>query len=771
MKSLCITGNTQYGVDQFANLASQAGAQEALPAPRTPPVSMGDWHQAVLAQYPQGVDASQNSLGRVWEQLAGDIYLANHLQALWFWADTRSASLLEFWRDFDLNTRFVLVYTDPAAALERALTEGQISDFQLDDFLAEWQQTTRQMLRFHLRHSTHSVLLSCEAAGQAAECVGLLNDRLSLNGLLQLPVEESASAEPSTPEWLPSYLQPEATQNEEQQHLAPASLSRHLIAQYLEEHPQVLALHEEVMASIDVVGNSVPASVAPLAPREALGCFVKEIGEQHDTVCSLEGQVATLQGELSEANARIVELSKTEAQLKETTEENELLLEQLHIVQEELEKAFEWKSRAEAETAKAKKLEGELKAANEKANSLNAQLKKSGDDLKAATDKLHTEGKQKVAALENQLKDVNEENELLLEQLHLVQEELERYYLNLKQAEADKLQVQETVTALEKRLARVFARHPDYWDCEQLAVVPLAAENGAELAHWTFKGLETAGRYIPELQIKTILRNGKAGILILRDGEGDAPLERWPASFAKEKELPCIVAEGGPLSGSNLALSSLSPADWEILKKVTIFLATRLENARAGDLPPGIDNRRLMRGLAEFALALKNWPALMRFKQVEISPVTNIPNYSALSIKLKGVDIGGESFDQLSFRLASVDTEPGQFGQNPRLEFPESCREVLKTWFAETSDDRGPRLELRFAKPNAFDVNVWRRLNAHDQSLVAGLLSIMPVQLAALEQTADASPGRPAGDWQEVSTWMTRTLAGYVNPRRQARVA
>src|SRR5690606_15363072 len=181
--------------------------------------------------------------------------------------------------------------------------------------------------------------------------------------------------EPSTPEWLPSYLLPEATQNEEQQHLAPASLSRHLIAQYLEEHPQVLALHEEVMASIDVVGNSVPASVAPLAPREALGCFVKEIGEQHDTVCSLEGQVATLQGELSEANARIVELSKTEAQLKETTEENELLLEQLHIVQEELEKAFEWKSRAEAETAKAKKLEGELKAANEKANSLNADRK------------------------------------------------------------------------------------------------------------------------------------------------------------------------------------------------------------------------------------------------------------------------------------------------------------------------------------------------------------------------------------------------------------
>src|SRR5690606_10947451 len=131
MKSLCITGNTQYGVDQLANLVTQAGAHAALPAPRTPHVTMGDWHQAVQSQFPHGMDASQSKLGLMWEQLAGDIFLANHRQALWFWADTRSASILEFWQGFDLNTRYVLVYTDPASALEQALLNGEISDAQL----------------------------------------------------------------------------------------------------------------------------------------------------------------------------------------------------------------------------------------------------------------------------------------------------------------------------------------------------------------------------------------------------------------------------------------------------------------------------------------------------------------------------------------------------------------------------------------------------------------------------------------------------------------
>ena len=55
MKSLCITGNTQYGVDQLAHVVAQAGAQSARPAQRQPEVSMADWHQAVLTERLNGI--------------------------------------------------------------------------------------------------------------------------------------------------------------------------------------------------------------------------------------------------------------------------------------------------------------------------------------------------------------------------------------------------------------------------------------------------------------------------------------------------------------------------------------------------------------------------------------------------------------------------------------------------------------------------------------------------------------------------------------------
>lgn len=813
MKSLCITGNTQAGVDHLANLVIQGGAQAALPAPRTPEVSMADWHQAVLGQF-AGSDIAQGSMGRVWDQLAGDIFLANRMQPLWFWADARSTALLDFWQGFDLNTRFVLVYTDPATALEQVLGSGQIAESQLDEFLAQWQQASRQMLRFHLRQPQRSLLVSHDVDSDPYACVSLLNDQLGLAGLLSLPVQEDAASATDTPDWLPPFMQTDvpATAATADAPAEPVTLVRHLVSQYLEEHPQALALHDEVMACITLVGEHSAPVISPLSPRAALGCFMQEDEKQSEAARALEARITGLQAELQSANTwkqraeekagqlqraeselkaaneRIAALGKLEAGLKDATEENELLLEQLHIVQEELEKAFEWKAKAEAETAKLKKTEAELKAAkdksttldaqlkkaleelkasNEKASKLDAQLKKAQADLKAATDKLTTEGKQKVSALESQLKDVNEENELLLEQLHLVQEELERYYLNLKQAEADKLQVQDTVAELEKRLARVFERYPDHWVCEQVSVLPLPAEGDTEVAEWTLKELETAGRYIPELKVKTVLRNGKAGLLILRDDEGNGPLERWPAAFSQTKELPCMVTEGGPLSGSNLALSSLSPADWEVLKNVVVFLVSRLESTPPGRLPPGISGTRLMRALAEIAQALRNWPTLMRFKDISIAPIHSIPNYAGLSIDLKGAKLGDQKLDQFSYRLASVDTVAGNFGQDPRLEFPESSRSVLKSWFAETSDDRGQRLEIRFAKPSAVDMNVWNRLGAQDQALIAALLTAMPIQLGTLEANTVAGLARPAGDWQELSAWMTRTLANQLSTRRR----
>lgn len=744
MKSLCITGNTQYGVDQLAHVVAGAGAQPARPAQGTPTISMDYWHQAVLADRPGGsvALAAPLVLGRVWDQLAGDIFLANHTQPLWYWAHTRSTRLLDFWLEFDPNTRFVLVYTDPVTALSHALFQEQARETTLDDLLDDWIASTRQMLRFHLRQPERSVFLLDTSSAAPKACLALLNQRLDLGMQLGSGLDSThakvANAKSNraldsfNTKTNVSFATPEAP--------AHPTLARHLVSQFLDQHPHALALHEEALACVTNVGAK-PVAITPLTPREALDRLRQEKAGESSRV------QATLQAE-------------------------------------QRAKQFEAQQQ-------------EVASLTARVAALDAQLKQSEADLKAARDTISGEGTRKVTELENQIKDITEENELLLEQLHMVQEELERYYLNLKQAESDKAGIEqrlkqaesdktgieqrlahaektceelaakaaETARTQEHRIARFYARQPQYWDCEQLAVVPLPPEGDAELAEWTLTGLETAGRFIPRLRFKTRLSQGVAGLIIMREDDSDAPLVRWPESFAEATELPCIPTAGNPFEGSNLALSSLSASDWSMLQNVVVYLVGQLEAAAPGSLPPGMHHNRLLTGLAQCAQALRNWPTLLRFNTLRIEPITSIPNYAGLAIELQNVRLGDTVYPSLQYRLSSVDTEPGRFGQHPRLEFPESTRAALQSWFAETSDDRGERLELRFAQPNAVDLGVWHKLAKQDQSLIAALISALPVQLPALPDGDTEGPSRQT--WQTLAYWMVQTLAQNLRGARR----
>ena len=756
MKSLCITGNTSFGVDQLARAMARAGAHPARPAQRSPEVSMADWHQAVFAERLGGQAATPApvSLGRVWEQLAGDIFLANRASALWFWADTRSTALLDFWQEFDTNTRFALVYTDPAAALTHAVLHENATDNTLDELLDAWLQATRQMLRFHLRHPARSVVVS-GAGHNNAEWMTVLAERLGVHpgdgsgAGVEVGVNADAGADAGTGAGSGSGSMASGAAEH-------SALARHLVCQYLEHHPQALAMHEEAQACVTTL-EAGPTLIAPLSAREALACLLRE--QVHEKQ-QASAQYAALQSRVHDA-----------------TEENELLLEQLHVVQEELEKAFEWKGRAQDHEKAAQTLRTETDALKARADSLDGQLKKAQADLKAANDKVSTldaqlkkaqaeaktaaDDSRKVNDLQSRLKDTTEENELLLEQLHMVQEELERYYLNLKQAEADNARLEEQRAEQEKRMARVYAREPNYRDCEKMSVSALPSTGGMTQAEWRLEGLETGGRFVPVLRVRTWERAGAAGVTILREGAGDAPLQRWPAAQAQATELSCTVSPGGPFEGGNLVLSSLTPADWAMLKSVVVYLVGVLDAATPGALPPGVAVQPLKTGLAHFAKALHEWPAVMRFNDITITPVTSIPNYAGLDIHLGGLALGERRIPALQYRLASVDTEPGQFGQHPRLEFPESCRSALASWFAESSDERGERLELRFAKPNSVDVNVWNKLAGADQTLVAAVMSALPMQLAALEGI-DTPHGQTGRDWTALSSWMVQTLAASV---------
>jgi len=118
----------------------------------------------------------------------------------------------------------------------------------------------------------------------------------------------------------------------------------------------------------------------------------------------------------------------------------------------------------------------------------------------------------------------------------------------------------------------------------------------------------------------------------------------------------------------------------------------------------------------------------------------------------------------VEYRISTIDEHEDSFGQNPRLEFPRNAQQYLENWFIETNDFRGPRLELRFSRPDAMDTNIWSSLAEKDQVLIAGLISSMPIQFADLSKTEiDTSAKWPA--WTDLALSIATILAVRAYPQ------
>lgn len=160
-----------------------------------------------------------------------------------------------------------------------------------------------------------------------------------------------------------------------------------------------------------------------LAEREA------ESQTLQDQCNALHQQIAQI---LAEKQHAIQAVDAAHAGAKPAAEENPLLLAQLHQVQEELEKRHL-----------------ESQASNDKY----AKLKKELDQTLAAQQQ---SDKDLAAAVAN-AQALSEENELLLSQLHLVQEELENYYLANREILAAMDQSNHTLHRARKVMSRVAA--------------------------------------------------------------------------------------------------------------------------------------------------------------------------------------------------------------------------------------------------------------------------------------------------------------------------
>lgn len=351
------------------------------------------------------------------------------------------------------------------------------------------------------------------------------------------------------------------------------------------------------------------------------------------------------------------------------------------------------------------------------------------------------------------------ENELLLNQLHYTQEELEHYLIADKNRQAELEQSQ-------SRLQKMLQRFPDYWDVEDIQLYQVdSADRG--IIGWSLTNVYLDNCLIPTLDFQTRQANGITGVFIQRSADnkiGEAWL-RWPSGFENAAELPCMPCTGAANFGSNAVLSGLSTRDWDRLQLLVKHLIAHLAGPTKLIFPTEMDSNALLNGLKGLQTTLAKWPLVLRFDDAQLIDNHQDMNYRALGIRLNNVSLGENRWPTFEYRLATVDQDSASFGQHPRLEF--HGRSTLQSWFAESHDNRGPKLELRFAKPDALDTRVWGALSEIDRLLIAGLVSSLPLQLTSLQQ-ANLTLPVPWQDWNALSTTLKKILIkNSVNAQRR----
>ncbi|MCO7227690.1 hypothetical protein NH398_00375 [Halomonas sp. CnH100-B] len=342
MNRIAIVGHPSSGYTDVEALLKHYGMGEAAPSRREGmsvhdiEASLFKAHNAVnIEQVQTEAELSQLTPSSVWQGLALDFLLGNMQQkGVWGWASSNTLPLLNMWHEVDDQTAFLLVYQHPAIALQNALDRKE--SISPTEVLNNWAAYHGALLAFYLRHPERSFLVHTQQLlSQPQEVLK------ALPGLSAKPTEGLVATTKASP--LTAVLNSlEGGEQTETAYLEAEPLERFLSEQVVEKHP-ALSLFEELQASAT-------------QPGEVNGGIASEDAWKHfrQQRVALLNTLTKLQQALEKESAKNATLKRENEELKKTPptptvaavdttelqQENSMLLEQLHVVQEELEKLY-----------------------------------------------------------------------------------------------------------------------------------------------------------------------------------------------------------------------------------------------------------------------------------------------------------------------------------------------------------------------------------------------------------------------------------------------
>lgn len=434
MKTIITIGCNGMQHEKLFDVLVGAGIQQAAPGKRE---ALSPQALQALMLKANDVDLQRSKLGQVklgklWNELATDLFVANLSQSQWGWSDPQSIVFMDFWRGFDSQVRLLLLYNSPQKFLARRLGDGPVSSLEVEALLSEWRLWGGRLASYAERHSEQTLLVNSDSAlAEPNRLIELLRLRwgLSLESIASKP-QNINSANELCP--LQAKLALELIPSDSSSWGVYAKLEA---VSALTSHSSGVISSEEAWSLWHGLHKRIQHNNEQLSAEIAK---LQRLSAENGSRWTEEKDVLVRQSQ-----ALVAEKSQIQKKLDASVLEQSQLQQKLELMKAEQIKA---KQALDADIKKYAHREAELKTAMQTVNDnihkeLSAavnkqeQLRKELEQAKknASEAEARLQSAQKASgksdALAFQLKETQEENELLLRQLHEVQEELEQLFL------------------------------------------------------------------------------------------------------------------------------------------------------------------------------------------------------------------------------------------------------------------------------------------------------------------------------------------------------
>lgn len=656
MKTLCITGTECAMFNKISDTIFNAGISPAktITQPNGSSMDFNDWHQKVVDENSLLSIDSSSKIGRVWEQLAVDLFMENVGQEKWGWACPHSVKLLNFWHSFAPQLCFILLYSTPEEAIYSAsknLNNNSAHNNSGDAIIKQWLNDQQMMLKFYIKNPLQSLLINVNDFRKNPKyLVEKINEHFNFN--------------------LNSFTALNDPDSENLKILEPNSLAEYLVNITLQQ--------SQYLSEVNTLFSELEKNKVAICADE----IIAENGIMNNSI-------------------------STENNSKISNNNNDSIVVDSYALL--------------------------CKYNYDISNNINLQNNFV------------------------ELQDSREEADLLLRQLHKVQEELEFYYLEYR---AEK----KRADTIESKWEKMLNKHPYYIDCDNIICQNSSDNQGL---FWSLENIEIFNRSIDFLQLETLLWQDKIIFRFVEKQDKDLPLLVWnPNSKDNQNNNEFIVC---PLI-VNDAIQQLATTDIILLKNLSVLFFQQLQNNKDGIIVSNPNINLFINMFRQIPDFLDNvLPKTLRFDELYIKDYEELGEYENLTFHLTNISFANKLYKNFEFRLACANIQDNQFGTDPKLEFPEEFGKIiLENWFAESEDNYGSKLELRFAIPNAMDINVWDKLSQNDKNFIYNLVNLLPNRITQLSKinTNEKMFSRSFDDWINLAN----TIKNILNTQLSANI-